>query len=149
MATVVGLELGRHGLQLAAEKEVEKQRFDEVVAMMTQCDPGDAVLGGETVEDALAQARAQPAGGLPGGHHRLDDAVGVLFDDVEGHAQRGEVVRQHGLRKARLLLVEIDGEDLEVDRRAALQAEQDVQQRVESLPPERQTMTLSPDEIMP
>ena len=65
--------------------------------------------------------------------HALDDAVSVLLDDVEGHAECPHVIGQHVLRKSRLLLVEIDGDQLEMDRRAALERQQHVQQRVRIL----------------
>jgi hypothetical protein len=41
-----------------------------------------------------------------------------------------QVGGQHVGRKAGLLLVEVDGDDVEADRRALAQAQQDVQQRV-------------------
>jgi hypothetical protein len=40
---------------------------------------------------------------------------------VKVHPERGEIVRQDVLRESRLLLVEIDGDQTELDRRAALQ----------------------------
>jgi hypothetical protein len=52
----------------------------------------------------------------------LEDAVGVWVLDVEGDAELGQIRRQDigqdvG-REVRLLLVEVDGDDVEVDRRA-------------------------------
>ncbi len=41
---VVGQQLGRHGLQSAAVEQVEEQRLDDVVAVMAQCDPRDAMV---------------------------------------------------------------------------------------------------------
>ena len=127
---VVRFQLGRHALQLAAEEHVQKQRLQNVVAVMAERDLGRAELARHAVQDAAAQPRAQPAGGLAFGDQALDDAVGVLLLDVERNAELLQVVGQHVLRKARLLLVEVDRDDVEVDRRAFAQPHQDVEHRV-------------------
>ncbi len=123
-------QLGRHALELAAVEQVQQQRLQDVVAMVAERDLGGAELARHAVEDAAAQPRAQRAGGLALGHQPLDDAVGVLVLDVERHADPRQVLGQDVLGKARLLLVEVDGDDLEVDRRALAQAQQDVEHRV-------------------
>ena len=89
-----------------------------------------ADLRGDAVERAAAQPRAQRAHRPAFGDDALDDAVGVLLDDAERHAARVEVARQHVGRKARLLLVEVDRDHLERERRAVLEREQDVEQAV-------------------
>src|SRR6185503_10445266 len=61
VAAVVGHELRRHRLQLAAEKEIEEKRGHQVVAVMAERDLGRAQLAGDTIEDAAAQAGAQRA----------------------------------------------------------------------------------------
>ena len=58
---VVGDELRRHRLQLAAEEEVEEERREDVVAMMAERDLGRADLAGHAIDDAAPQARAQRA----------------------------------------------------------------------------------------
>ena len=50
-----------------------------------------------------------------------------------GTPRPAQVLGQHVLREVRLLLVEVDGEQLEVHRRTALQRQQDVEQRVRIL----------------
>ena len=60
----------------------------------------------------------------------LYDAVGVLFDDAERHAQALQVLRQHLRGKSGLLLIEIDGEEIEAHRGAAFERHENVQQRV-------------------
>ena len=97
---------------------------------MAERDLGDAVLAREAVQGATPQPRAQPARGFAVGDDAPDHAVGVLFDDSERDAQRREIVGQHVLGEARLFLVEVDGVDLEIDRGAAAQAHQDVEQGV-------------------
>ena len=86
--------------------------------------------GGKGIEDAAAQARAQPAHGVACGDHTFDDAVGVLLDDVVLNAERTQVLR-HGVRRvARLLLIEMHGYQLEIHRRAFAQTLQDFEQGV-------------------
>mmetsp|Transcript_18070 Transcript_18070/g.43154 ORF Transcript_18070/g.43154 Transcript_18070/m.43154 type:complete len:400 (-) Transcript_18070:358-1557(-) len=127
---VVADQLGRHALHAAAEEHVQEQRRDDVVAVVAQGDLGAAQLAGHAVQDAPAQPRAQAAGGLALGHHALHHRVGVLLLDVEGHAAALQVGGQHVLREAGLLLVEVHRHQLEPNRRALLQVQQDVQHRV-------------------
>ena len=127
---VVGDELRRHRLQLAAEEQVEEERREHVVAMMAERDLGRAELAGDAVQHAAAQPRAQRAHRRAFGDHALDDAVGVLLGDAERHAAAVEIARQHVGGKARLLLVEVDRDELERQRRAPLQRQQDVEQPV-------------------
>jgi hypothetical protein len=127
---VVADQLGRHALELAAEEHVEEERLQHVVAVVAQRDLGGAQLVGHAVQDAAAQPRAQAAHRLALGDLVLDDRVGVLVLDVERHAQRLQVGGQHVVGEAGLLLVEVDRDQLEVDGRALLQLEQDVQQAV-------------------
>ncbi len=128
VATVVGHQLGRHGFELAGEEHVEEQRLQDVVAMMAERDLGRPQFAGDAIQHAAAQARTQRTGGLAFRDHALDDGIGVLVLDVEGHIDAAQVVGQHLGRKARLLLVEIDRDDVEIDRRVFAQEEQDVEQ---------------------
>ena len=130
MAPVVRAQLRRHRLEPPAEEQVQEQRLDDVVAMMTERDLADAVVRRPVIERAAAQPRAQAAHRPACRDHALDDAVGVLLDHVERHAERAEILGQHLRRKARLLLVEVDRHELEAHRRRALQRQQDVEQRV-------------------
>src|SRR5690606_5618886 len=105
VAAVVGLELRRHRLQLAAVEEIQEERLENVIGMMTERDLGDAVLGREGVQRAATQARAQRTGRLALRDDALDHAVGILLEDREFHADGGEVFRQYVLGEAGLLLV--------------------------------------------
>ena len=82
------------------------------------------------VQRAAAQARTQRAQRLAFRHHARDHRVGVLLEDRVRHAERLEVGRQHVRGKVRLLLVEVDRDQLELHRRLALQLQQDVEHRV-------------------
>jgi hypothetical protein len=132
---VVRDELGRHRLQLAAEEQVEEERRHEVVAMMAERDLGRAKLACHAIQDAAAQTRAQRAHGGALGHQPFDHAVRVLLGDPEVDAAAAQVRGQHVLRKARLLLVEVDRDEGERHRRAALERQQDVEQTVAVLAP--------------
>jgi hypothetical protein len=68
--------------------------------------------------------------GLALGDLLLDHRVGVLLDDVVLHTDGFEVSRQHVLGKARLLLVHVHRDDLELDRRHLLQVQQHVEHGV-------------------
>ena len=98
--------------------------------MMAERDAGRAELAGDAVQHAAPEPRAQRAHRAAFGNHALDDAVGVLLDDVKRHAARREVARQHVGGEARLLLVEVDRDQFERQRRTVAQAEQDVEHRV-------------------
>src|SRR5690625_1184017 len=82
VALVATQQLRRHGLELAAIEHVEKQGFDNVVAMVAERNLGGADLFGEPVERAATQPRAQTAVGAPFRHQVGDDAVSVLLEDV-------------------------------------------------------------------
>ena len=127
---VVGDQLGRHGLQLAAEKKIEKEGRQNIVAMMAERDLGGAKLGRYPIKNATTQSRAQRAHRAAVGNDALDDAVGVLLLDVKGDAAPGEIGGQHVGGKIRLLLVEIDGDNFKPKRRALPERQQDVQQSI-------------------
>ncbi|MNM84990.1 hypothetical protein D3C81_970950 [compost metagenome] len=91
---------------------------------------GRADLVGVGVQRAAAQTRAQRAGGLAFRDLLLHHRVGVLLDDVVLHADGFQVLRQHVLGEAGLLLVHVHRDDLELDRRHLLQIQQDVQHGV-------------------
>ena len=127
---VVGDQLGRHGLELAAEKKIEKEGRQNIVAMMAERDLGGAKLGRYPIKNATTQSRAQRAHRAAFGNDALDDAVGVLLLDVKGNAAPGQIGGQHMGGKIRLLLVEIDGDNFKPKGRALLERQQDVQQSI-------------------
>jgi hypothetical protein len=130
IAAIVGTQLGRHGLERAIEEHVEKESFDDIVAMMPQGHLGRANLVGEVVQGAATQARAQRAGGLALRDQLLDNRIGVLLDDMVFNPELLEIGRQHMLGKARLFLVHVHGNNAELDRRDLLQVQQHVEHRV-------------------
>ncbi len=109
MTAVVTHQLGRHALELAAEEQIEEKGFENIVPVVAEGDLGRPQLARHAVENAASQPRAQSAGGLALGDDGLDDGIGVLLLDVKGHAAALEIVGQHLLREAGLLLVEVDG----------------------------------------
>src|ERR1043165_4363977 len=58
---VVGHQPRRHRLQCAGEKQVEEERLDEVIQVMAEGNLRRADFGGDAVEHAAAQPRAQRA----------------------------------------------------------------------------------------
>ena len=57
MRAIVGEQLGRHGLQLAAEEKIEEQGMDDIVAVMPERDLVGAQFLRSAVDDASAQTR--------------------------------------------------------------------------------------------
>ncbi|MCY1173385.1 hypothetical protein D9M73_135410 [compost metagenome] len=98
--------------------------------MVTEGHLGRADFVGEGVERATTQARAQRTGGLAFRNQLLDHRVGVFLDDVVLDAQALEVGRQYVLGEARLLLVHVHRDDLELDRRHFLQVQQNIEHGV-------------------
>jgi len=130
MTPALGAELWRHRFHLAGEQQIQEQCFQDVIAMMTQSNLGRAQLRGHSVEVAAPESGTERTGGLAFGDQSLDDRVGVARFDVKRHASRGEIVREYMRRKARLLLVQIDGNDVEMDRGAGAQGKQNLQEPV-------------------
>ena len=65
-----------------------------------------------------------------GAHDAFDDAVSVLFGDMKRHAAITQISRQHVGWKARLLLVEIDRDEVETKRGTIFERKQDIEERV-------------------
>ena len=130
MAAVVAHQLGRHALELATKKHVQKKGLQHVVAVVAQRDLGHFELVGHPVQNAAAQPAAQAAHGLALGDHFFDNAVGVLCLDVKRHAQLLEVSRQNVIRETGLLLIQVDRNQLKINRRTGLELEQDVKHAV-------------------
>ena len=130
MLAVVAHQLGWHGLEFAAVKHIQKQRGQNIVAVVAQCDFGATQFLGRAVQDAAPQATAQRAGGFALVQHALHRGISVLFHDFKRHADGCQVFRQHVFGKARLLLVKVHGHQLEINRRGCLQLAQNVQQRI-------------------
>ena len=101
--------------------KVHHEGLECIVPVMAEHDGLAAFLAGDAVEDAPAQARAHGTIGAPGFDLFGDDGIGVFGDDLERHANRGKPVRQHVLRKARLALVKVAGN--QVNRQGALPLE--------------------------
>ena len=130
VAAVVAHQLGRHALELAAKKHVQEEGLQHVVTVVAKGNLGHFELVRHPVQNAAAQPAAQAAHGLALGDHLLDNAVGVLRLDVKRHTQLLQISRQNVIRKAGLLLVQVDGNQLKVDWRAGLELEQNVQHAV-------------------
>jgi hypothetical protein len=52
---IFGPELGSHRLESPTKEEIQEERLDDVVAVMAQCDLGDAVFRGPPVQRAASQ----------------------------------------------------------------------------------------------
>ena len=123
---VVAYQFGRHGFEFAAVEHIQEHGGKDVVAVVSQGDFGAAQFFCGAVEDAAAQAAAQRTSRFAFVQHAFDGGVGVFFNDFVGNADAFEIGRQYLFRETRLLLVEIDGDQFEINRRAGLKLAQNV-----------------------
>ncbi len=130
MPSIFGQQFGRHRFQPSAEEQVEEQGLDDVVAVVAESHFGDPVFRRKPVERAAPEPGAKAAQGLAFRDDTLHHGVSVLLDDPIRDSQRLQVPRQNLLGKIRLLLVEIDRDEIESHRGAAFQRQEDVEQRV-------------------
>src|SRR3546814_12474760 len=114
----------------AAVEQVQEEGAQDVVAVMAQGNLCGAQLRGYPVQNAAPQARAQRTRGFSFRNDARDDGVGVLVFDMKGYVYRAQVVWQYVLGKARLFLVQVDSDDVEIDGRSGLERQQDVQHGV-------------------
>ena len=124
---VVREQPGGHGLEGAAKKKVEEEGLQDVVTMMTEGDLCCTELVGHAIEDTAPQPRAERAHGLALWNHALDNAVCVLFFDVKWQAQRGEIGGQRVRWKSRMALVQVDSNELKLNRGPRPQRDEDVE----------------------
>ncbi len=133
VAPVVAVQLRRHGGRRAGEEEVEQEGVDEIVAVVPQRHLVAAQVDGRVVEHAPAQAAAQGALGLPRLQLVEHDGVRVFFQ----HAVRVPFALKPALEQvageARVALIEVDGDQLELHRGATLQQAQPVEHGVRVL----------------
>lgn len=94
--------------------------------MVSQGDFGAAQFFCGAVEDAAPQAAAQRTSRFAFVQHAFDGGVSVFFNDFVGNADAFEIGRQYFFGEARLFLVEIDGDQFKINRRAGLEPAQDV-----------------------
>ena len=130
MLAVVAHQLGRHGLEFAAVKHIQKQRGQNIVTVVSQRDFGTAQFLGRAVQDAAPQSAAQRTSGFALIQHPLHRGISVLFHNFERHADGRQVFRQHVFGETGLLLVKVHSHQLEINRRGCLQLAQNVQQRI-------------------
>src|SRR5512132_4219269 len=98
--------------------------------MVAEGDAWRAGLALDSREHAPTQSGTQLAHRRAFGDHPLDDAVRILLGDAKGNTAAGKVSGQHISRKAGLLLIEIDGDELERPGRALLQRQQYVEEAI-------------------
>ena len=109
MLTVVAHQFRWHAFQFAAVEHIEEQGLQNVITVVAERNLGGTQLGSGAVKDTAAQTRTQGAGGFALGDLVLDDAVGVLLNDLVFHPQTFQIGWQDMLREARLFLIEVNG----------------------------------------
>ena len=79
------VQLGHHGLHLAAVQHSHKDRLDHVVKMMPQCDLIAAMLLCMGIEKPPAHPRTEIAGIFPDVHHHIKN---IGLEDGYGNAKK-------------------------------------------------------------
>ena len=103
---------------------------DGKVGVMAERDFGAAFFDGHIVQNASAQPRTNRTVSFAFGNQTFDDRIRIAFDNAIWHSQAFQIFRQHVRGKVRLFLVQIDRQQFEFNRSAALQFQQQVQQRI-------------------
>lgn len=134
MPSIFRSELGRHGLELTCVQEVQEQCFIDVIPVVAECDLGGAQFRGDSIEVSASESRTERARRLALRDQTLHDGVGVARFNVKGNAPVRQVLRKNVGRKAWLLLVQVDRNEIKVDWCPLLQEQQDVQEAVTILP---------------
>ena len=126
---VVGDEPCRHRLERSREKEIQQERLNEVVQVVAERNLGRAHLGGDTVQDAAPQARAQRTG------------CGVGFEQIVHHLADRRVldavlpatlaagVRNDVVLEVFVAGVDVDRDEREIDRSPMAQLVERLYQR--------------------
>ncbi len=130
VSAVVAGQTRRHGCELSGEEEVEQKGLQGVFPVVTERDLGAPEFVRDPVENGTAQASAHGAGDSSRGDGFLHDAVGVLSHDAMVETVFGQPCPKGLGIVPRLALVQVHGEQLEVDGRAAAQGFEQEQQRV-------------------
>ena len=130
MFAIVRAQLRRHALHLSTEEKIQKKRLENIVAMVTQRDTRGAKFPCHTIQNAAPQTRTQRTHGLALGDEPLHGRVGVLHLDPEGNAKLSQVVGQYVFGIARMALVQIDCDQLEINAGAAAQLQKNIQETV-------------------
>ena len=92
--------------------------------MMPKRNFGKSGLFCVTIQNTPPKSRAPTAVRFAFRHHFSHQRVGILFQNGKRHAFRAKIVGQHVLGEPRLLLIQIDSHQLEIDWGSRLQVPQ-------------------------
>ena len=109
VASIVTSQNGRHGSQHTPIEQVQKQRLQNIIGVVTQGNLIALHLDGGIVKDASTQPRTERAGGPALRNMRLNDGKGVLGQNAVLLSQASQIPGQHLGGEPRLPLVQIDG----------------------------------------
>ncbi|ENN89185.1 hypothetical protein RHSP_62606 [Rhizobium freirei PRF 81] len=123
-------KLRRHGSQPAAMEEVHEEGFENILAMMAEHQRVAAFFAGDAIEIAAAQARTERAIGCPLRHFLLHDRIGIAILNTMRDTNLRQIFRQNMLRKIRLALIEIAGNQFDGQQPAPFEIEQQRQQTI-------------------
>ena len=123
-------ELGRHGGEASAVKEVHEEGLKDIIAMMPEYHGRTPLFAGDAIEVPAPEPGAERAIGPARRHLVHDDGISVLIFDPVGNAHILKKFRQHRGREAGLSLIQIAGENFDRQQATPLQFVQNGQQGI-------------------
>lgn len=128
MAAIVASQNGRHAFKTPSVEDIEEKGAHDVVHVVTECNLRAAKLVGNAIENATAQSRAKGTDILAVRNQSLDDRVGVLILNVVRHPAVFQVRPQRLNGELRDMLMDVDGDEREVDWSSCLERFQRLKQ---------------------
>ena len=93
---------------------------------MAQRDFGRAYFLCMVIQDSPPQPGTYWASGLTFWRKLFNDGIRILLDNVEGHPDLAQILRQHVFRKTRLLLIQIHRNNVKLNGSVLLKTEHHV-----------------------
>jgi len=111
---------------LRLEEHVQKQSFNHVIHMMTECQFSSPNFLGKTIKRASSEPRAKRTSSFTFWNLTLDNGISILVNYVIINTFSLKKLWQYMLWKARLLLIKIHRHNTEFYFRNSLQVQQSV-----------------------
>ena len=134
-SAIVRLESGWHGRDPTAEEGIEQERLQGIVTMMAESHLVTTQLFRLVIKNATAVAATERAGGVAVSDSFDNEGVRILPNDTVWKSFPLEVGANPPCVKTGMGLIEVDGDEVERDRRSSLKTPQKVEKRVRVLAP--------------
>src|SRR6266516_3545066 len=120
----------RHRFHLTNVKKIQQKSCSDVVGKKTQRDLRQGYIARDIIKNSSSLARTDGTVSLAFGNQPLHYRVGIALDNEKRNVQSDEIFRQHVGGKSWLLLIQVHGQKVKAHRRALLQIQKQIQQRV-------------------